>query len=110
MTKKHEIIEKFREKLELVLDEYFPKINKESPEKIANKRGQALMLYSTAIHLFSAALDEADSELKADLREKIQNMKQEKVDFGKNPDMNMPYNQMLLGFSEALEAVEKLLE
>ncbi len=42
---------KFRDDLEEVLDEYFPKIEEEGEAKRANKRGAALMLYSEAVIL-----------------------------------------------------------
>jgi hypothetical protein len=56
----HEVarIEKeFEEKLEAALDEGFPKIHDEGPEKKANKRGEALSLYAAAVLAFRAALD-----------------------------------------------------
>lgn len=36
-------------RLEEILDEQFPKIDEEGPEKIAMKRGAALMLYGAAL-------------------------------------------------------------
>ena len=57
------VIKKFKIELEEVLDEYFPKIEEESPEKIANKRGQALALYSTAVLLFTQALHNKEKEV-----------------------------------------------
>lgn len=47
-----EIETKFKESLEETLDEYFPKIEEETPEKIVNKRGEALMLFTKALLLF----------------------------------------------------------
>jgi len=57
------VIKKFKIELEEVLDEYFPKIEEESPEKIANKRGQDLALYSTAVLLFTQALHNKEKEV-----------------------------------------------
>jgi hypothetical protein len=45
----------FFEKLETVLDEQFPKFDEECPEKIANRRGAALVLFSYA-NLFHSKL------------------------------------------------------
>ena len=42
---------------------------------------------------------------KQKLIEEIEELRKQKVDFGKNPDMNMPYNQMLVGFDQALQEV-----
>lgn len=46
-------LEESKEKLEAVLDEYFPKIEEEGEEKRLNKRGAALMLYSEAVLLLT---------------------------------------------------------
>jgi len=54
-----------------VLDEYFPKIEEESPEKIANKRGQELALYSTAVLLFAQALKNKEKEVVLRIREGV---------------------------------------
>lgn len=43
------LIQIAKEDLEKVLDEGFPKIHEEGPEKVANKRGPALALYAEAI-------------------------------------------------------------
>ncbi len=50
----------FRE-LEEVLDEYFPKIEEEGAAKKANKRGEALMLFSAANDLHSRLLSQAEA-------------------------------------------------
>ena len=65
------VIKKFKIELEEVLDEYFPKIEEESPEKIANKRGQALALYSTAVLLFTQALHNKEKEVVLRIRKSI---------------------------------------
>ena len=50
---------------------------------------------------------EAMAELKEKIIKELEEMRKEKVDFGKNPDMSMSYNQMLIGFSQAIsEAIE----
>src|SRR3990167_6827375 len=64
-------IKKFKVELEEVLDEYFPKIEEEGPEKIANKRGQALALYSTAVLLFAQALKNKEKEVVLRIREGV---------------------------------------
>src|SRR3990167_7240245 len=64
-------IKKFKVELEEVLDEYFPKIEEEGPEKIANKRGQALALYSTAVLLFTQALKNQEKEVVLRIKEKL---------------------------------------
>lgn len=43
------------------------------------------------------------------LGEKIEIMRKDKVDFGKNPDMSMPYNLQLAGFDMALQEVLNLI-
>lgn len=65
-------IKEFKIELEAVLDEYFPKIEEESPEKIANKRGQALALYSTAVLLFAQALKNKEKEVVLRIRDGLQ--------------------------------------
>jgi hypothetical protein len=43
------LMQTFKDDLEAVLDEGFPKIHEEGPEKIANKRGPALALFAEAV-------------------------------------------------------------
>mgnify|MGYP001614440484 FL=1 len=50
-------------RLEEVLDEYFPKIYEEGPEKIAVKRGAALMLYGEAMVLAQKAIEDSTTEI-----------------------------------------------
>lgn len=45
------LIQIAKEDLEVVLDEGFPKVEEEGPEKIAMKRGPALAIYAEAIML-----------------------------------------------------------
>ena len=51
-------------RLEEVLDEHFPKIYEEGPEKIAVKRGAALMLYGEAMMLAKDAIEKSISDYK----------------------------------------------
>lgn len=51
--------------LEEVLDEHFPKIYEEGPEKIAVKRGAALMLYGEAMMLAQKAIEDSIKDYKA---------------------------------------------
>lgn len=44
-----DLIRQYKVNLEKVLDEGFPKIYEEGPEKIANKRGPALALFAEAV-------------------------------------------------------------
>lgn len=44
-------IDEYKRELEETLDQYFPKIHEEGAAKIANKRSQALMLYTQAVLL-----------------------------------------------------------
>ena len=57
------IVEAYKRKLEEVLDEYFPKMYEETPAKIANKRSQALMLYTEAVLNFRKELEARDGEV-----------------------------------------------
>lgn len=52
----HEWEQEFRDELEVVLDEHFPKIEEEGEAKRLNKRGAALMLYSEAVFLARKAV------------------------------------------------------
>ena len=52
-------------RLEEILDEYFPKVEDEGPEKTAMKRGQALMLYGEAMMLAQKAIEESIKDYKA---------------------------------------------
>lgn len=58
---------KFSNALEEVLDEYFPKMYEETPEKIANKRSEALMLFAEANILHNQALLSQEKELKGEI-------------------------------------------
>ena len=56
--------------LEKVLDEYFPKIEEEGPEKIANKRGPALALFSEAVVLHNFALSLHSQKIREGIEER----------------------------------------
>ena len=43
------VVQDFKDHLEGVLDDGFPKIDEEGPEKVANKRGQALAIFAEAV-------------------------------------------------------------
>ena len=43
------LMETYKDDLEAVLDEGFPKIHEEGPAKVANKRGPALALFAEAV-------------------------------------------------------------
>lgn len=55
MTTLDTLKQQAREKLEAILDEHFPKIHEEGPEKKANKRGEALFLFGEAMELVTSS-------------------------------------------------------
>ena len=59
-----ELMHNFKNSLEEVLDEYFPKIYEEGEAKRANKRGPALVLFSEAMCLAEKMLAEYARTLK----------------------------------------------
>mgnify|MGYP001560853157 CR=1 FL=1 len=95
-------LEESKEKLEAVLDEYFPKIEEEGEEKRLNKRGAALMLYSEAVLLLTLQ--------RKQMREKIENCRltytADDADYEKNYPWNMQkaHDQTL---SDILNALNK---
>ena len=87
----------FKNELEEILDEYFPKIYEEGPAKKANKRGEALMIFSTALIGFRKLLAAKDKE--------IEEMKDE---FARTLNSGKKMYEMgkIAGAKEALKATE----
>ena len=55
-------LEKYKARLEEVLDSGFPKIEEEGVAKFLNKRPEALLLYAEAVKLIEEAREEALSD------------------------------------------------
>ncbi len=73
-TKKTKIDNEFFNTLEETLDEYFPKMHEETPEKIANKRSGALMLFVEANRLHNKSLQEHEQQWSEKYNELIFNV------------------------------------
>jgi len=58
----------------------------------------------------SEKLTQSRQDTLNEVLERLEYMRKEKITFGKSPDMAMPYNQMLIGYSQCLEDLEQLIK
>jgi hypothetical protein len=84
------------------------KVIEESGEEFDKKRRLCFVSDSAFNDVKSFLLSRQHALLDA-VKEEIKEIRNEKVTFPKGADMNMPYNQMLIGYNQALQDIINIL-